>query len=70
MKMTGEKKQTMKSLSQEILILKEQVKEIDPLKQKELELLEIFKNLNIKENYEKRTSVKEIAQVSIKCNIC
>ena len=70
MKMTGEKKQTMKSLSQEILILKEQVKEIDPLKQKVLELLEMIKNLNIKENDEERTSVKEIAQVSIKCNIC
>ena len=70
MKMTGEKKQTMKSLSQEILILKEQVKEIDPLKQKVLELLEMIKNLNIKENYEVRTFVKEIAQVAIKCKIC
>ena len=48
--MTGEKKQTMKSLSQEILFLKEQVKEIDPLKQKVSELLEMIKNLNIKEN--------------------
>ena len=70
MKMTGEKKQTMKSLSQEILILKEQVKEIDPLKQKVLELLEMIKNLNFKESDEERNSVEEIQQVAIKCNIC
>ena len=70
MKMTGEKKQTMKSLSQEILILKEQVKEIDTLKQKVLELLEMIKNLNFKENDEERNSVEEIQQVAIKCNIC
>ena len=69
MKMTGEKKQTVKSLSQEILILKEQVKEIDLLKQKVLELLEIIKNLNIKENDTEINSLKEIPQVVIKCNI-
>ena len=70
MKMTGEKKQTMKSLSQEILILKEQVKEIDPLKQKVLELLEMIKNLNIKENDTDINSVKEILQIANKCDIC
>ena len=70
MKMTGEKKQTMKSLSQEILILKEQVKEIDPLKQKVLELIEMIKNLNIKENNEERNSFQEIPQVVIKCKLC
>ena len=49
MKMTGEKKQTMKSLGQEILLLKEQVKEIEPLRQRVFELLETVKNLKNKE---------------------
>ena len=70
MKMTGEKKQTMKSLSQEILFLKEQVKEIDPLKQKVSELLEMIKNLNIKENDTDINSVKEIVHIANKCDIC
>jgi hypothetical protein len=45
MKMTGEKKKTKKSLGQEILILKEKVKEIEPLKQRVFELLEIVNYL-------------------------
>ena len=50
MKMTGDQKQTIKSLGQEILILKEQVQEIEPLKTRVFELLEIVKNLKITEN--------------------
>ena len=46
--MVGEKKETVKSLSQEILILKEQVKQIDPLKQKLLDILKVVENLKKK----------------------
>ena len=49
MKMTGEKKQTMKSLGQEFLLLKEQVKKIEPLRQRVFELLETVKDLKSKE---------------------
>ena len=44
--MGGEKKQSIKSLHHEILILKEQVKEIEPLKQKVIELQQTVQNLN------------------------
>jgi hypothetical protein len=71
MKMTGEKKQTKKSLGQEILTLKEQVKEIEPLKEKVFELLEIVNNLKIKENnLSERFPAKEILQEAINCYIC
>ena len=62
---------TKKSLGQEILILKEQVKEIEPLKQRVFELLEIVNNLKIKENnMSERFQAKEILQEAINCNIC
>ena len=62
---------TKKSLGQEILILKEQVKEIEPLKQRVFELLEIVNNLKNKENsMSERCPAKEILQEAINCNIC
>ena len=51
--MDGEKKLSMKSLYQEILTLKEQVKEIEPLKLKVIELQETVKNLKNNRNNKK-----------------
>ena len=70
MKMTDEKKQTKKSLGQEILILKEQVKKIEPLEQRVFELLELVKNLKTKENKSEGSSAKEIQQETTNCNKC
>ena len=60
-----------RSLSQEILALKEQVKQIDPLKQKIIEILVMVENL--KEKGKDRTEVgsgKENLQDRIRCNKC
>ena len=48
--MGGEKKLSMKSLYQEILTLKEHVKEIEPLKLKVIQLQETVKNLKNNRN--------------------
>ena len=66
--MGGEKKQSIKSLHQEILILKEQVKEIEPLKQKVVELQKTVQNLNNGRNVTKETS-DNIENMCKKCGI-
>ena len=69
-KMVGEKKETVKSLSQEILILKEQVKQIDPLKQKLLDILKVVENLKKRNDITEVASDKENQQDRIRCNKC
>ena len=68
--MVGEKKETVKSLSQEILILKEQVKQIDPLKQKLLDILKVVENLKKRNDITEVASDKESQQDRIICNKC
>ena len=74
MKMAGEKKErkTIKSLSQEICILKEQVKEIEPLKKTVVDLVKIVENLKIDNNFiqVQGKSVRENLQEVTKCNEC
>ena len=68
--MTGEKKQTIKSLSQELCILKEQVKEIDLLKLQLVELEKIIKNLKINKDLTEEPPIRENLKEPIKCNRC
>ena len=69
--MGGEKKLSMKSLYQEILTLKEHVKEIEPLKLKVIQLQETVKNLknnrNNKKDNEETPAEKE--KTCVKCEI-
>ena len=64
--MGGENKLSMKSLYQEILILKEQVKEIKPLKQKVIELQKTVQNMNNSRNVTEEISDKK----ENKCTMC
>ena len=70
MKMVGEKKPTIKSLSLEIVALKEQVKQIDPLKQKVSDLMKIIEHLKIRRNKMEENFTKEKQQVVLKCDRC
>ena len=60
--MAGEKKKTIKSLSQEVDILKDQVKEIPFLKQKLLEFEKVFNNLKLSENSISEENFKEMTK--------
>ena len=66
MKTGGEKKQTIKSFHQEILMLKDQLKEKEPLQQKVIELQETVKILNNDKNVNEETSAK----IEINCTTC
>lgn len=63
--MAGEKKRTIKSLSQEVDTLKEQIKEIPLLKQKLLELEKILSKLKLSEEITEEENLK-----MINCNHC
>ena len=64
--MTGEKKKTIKSLSQEIDILKEQVKEIPLLKQKLSEFEKVINDLKLRKDITEEENLREL----IKCIQC
>ena len=63
--MAGEKKRTIKSLSQEVDTLKEQIKEIPLLRQKLLEFEKILSKLKLSEEITEEENLK-----IINCNHC
>ena len=64
--MAGEKKKTIRTLSQEVDLLKEQVKEIPLLKMKLLEFEKMFNNLKSRKDFPENREKLEV----IKCNHC
>ena len=72
--MAGEKKEkkTIKSHSQEIFILKEKVKEIEPLKKTVVDLKKIVESLKLDKNciQVQRVYFSENLQETVKCNEC
>lgn len=70
MKMVGEKKPRIKSLILDVLTLKEQVKQIEPLKQKVLELMKVIEHLKMQRKVGGENSTKENQQLVFKCNTC
>ena len=68
--MVGEKKPSIKSLSLDILTLKEEVKQIEPLKQKVSDLMKIIKDLKIRRSKVEENVKKEKQQGVLKCKIC